>query len=91
MLDVKETENSSSVICHSDVLALSEHPVSQDLELPLTPMSSTIILSSPEGPKELLTTFEMACVAKTDHHERLIHMRQRSGYFYHFDLVYRPH
>lgn len=28
-------------------------------------MSSTIILSSPEGPKELLMTFAIACVAKT--------------------------
>jgi len=30
-----------------------------------TPISSTIILSKPEGPKELLTTFEIACVATT--------------------------
>lgn len=34
------------------------------LEL-LTPISSTIILSRPLGPKELLTTFAMACVANT--------------------------
>ena len=91
MLDVKEAENSSSVIRHSDVLALSEHSISQVLGLPLTPMSSTIILSSPEGPKELLTTFDMACVAKTDHYERRIHMKQRSDCFYHSDLVYRLH
>jgi len=31
----------------------------------LTPISSTIILSKPEGPKELLTTFAMAWVAST--------------------------
>jgi len=31
----------------------------------LTPMSSTIILSKPEGPKELFITLEIACVAKT--------------------------
>ena len=91
MLNVKEAENSSSVVCHGDVLALSEHLISQDLDLPLTPMSSTIILSSPEGPKELLTTFEMACVARTGHYKRLTHIRKESGCFYHFDLVYQPH
>jgi hypothetical protein len=31
-------------------------------------MSSTIILSKPEGPKELLMTFEMAWVASTTFH-----------------------
>ena len=41
--------------------------VSQRFVLWHTPISSTIILSRPEGPKELLTTFAMACVASTEH------------------------
>ena len=32
----------------------------------LTPMSSTIILSNPTGPKELLTTFAIAAAAITE-------------------------
>lgn len=34
----------------------------------LTPISSTIILSNPTGPKELFTTFEIAQAAITENH-----------------------
>lgn len=36
-------------------------------------MSSTIILSRPLGPNELLTTFAMACVARTAADKKVSH------------------
>jgi hypothetical protein len=62
VLNIEETENRSAVVGHTDILTdrkLLEAAVQLCGSLH-TPMSSTIILSKPEGPKELLMTFEMA-------------------------------
>lgn len=73
VLNIQQRQNGSTVVRHGNILTdrkLLEAAVQlcggfQSLH---TPMSSTIILSKPEGPKELLMTFEMAWVARTAFH-----------------------
>jgi hypothetical protein len=66
VLDIKQGQNGSAIIRHGNVL-FSQEAVRKELSNPAgysskfhTPMSSTIILSKPEGPKELLMTLEIA-------------------------------
>lgn len=67
MLNIQKAEDSSSIVCDSNVLkATLDEPGIMRGSSRHTPISSTIILSKPEGPKELLTTFAMACVARTE-------------------------
>ena len=54
-----------------------------------TPMSSTIILSNPEGPNELLTVFAIDCVATTAMHISAIQQSCSTMSRYHSDLVYQ--
>ena len=65
MFYIKKAQNSCTIVGHRDVLILFRVEFSQKPCLELTPISSTIILSSPEGPNELFTTLAIACVART--------------------------
>lgn len=67
MFDFEQAQDRGSIIRYCDFLTLLSLENCMMFDSKLTPMSSTIILSSPEGPKELLTTFAIACVARTSY------------------------
>lgn len=65
VIDIEELEDRGSVVGDGDVLGYVSAWFKYAVGGLPTPISSTIILSRPLGPKELLTTFAMACVAST--------------------------
>lgn len=68
VFDVEEGENGCAIVCNCDILDgwISIRIVLvAELVNAHTPISSTIILSRPLGPKELFTTLAIACVART--------------------------
>jgi hypothetical protein len=68
VLNIEEAEDCGAVIRNRDILVRVSNAANDSKRQgrqQLTPMSSTIILSRPLGPKELFTTFAMACVAET--------------------------
>ena len=67
MFNVKQTQNGGAIVSDGDILVtpLDSSLTDAGFGMMRTPISSTIILSRPEGPNELFTTLAMACVART--------------------------
>ena len=59
MLDLEKAEDCCTIVRHRNVLVYLSADSLWRNDLERTPISSTIILSKPLGPKELLTMFEI--------------------------------
>lgn len=85
----KETEYLCAIVGDSNFLSALSIILVGPYVRRRTPISSTIILSNPEGPNELLTVFAIDCVATTNMLISTIPQSCSPMSMYHSDLVYQ--